>query len=149
MWAAENKLYVLGGENLKGGASPSTGRDAVRTILAFEAFDLETKMWKPLRCVGDDPWELMEFTVLPLYRDQDEPSAIIVWGGYKHIDADLAKNPPSLEEYEALYGDEAQDVGLPYRRRLLRFDLATKVWTLLKPLSPVSVTPTGMNLLDM
>jgi hypothetical protein len=137
MWAARDKLYILGGENLKPGETERIR--GVQTIQAFEVFDLETKTWQSLRCVGDDPWNLMEYTVLPLCRGQKEPSAILVWGGYVHHDPDMAG--PTHKEY----GEELSDARLPYRRRLLRLDLETMVWTKLAPISDLEVMPTGTS----
>jgi hypothetical protein len=134
MWAARNKLYVLGGENWKPGETDRLR--AFQTIQAFEVYDLETKTWQSLRCVGDPLWDLMEYTVLPLFRGQEEPSAILVWGGYVHHDTDMES---TTEEY----GEEASDRRLPYRRRLLRLDLETMVWTKLTAVSDLEVMPMG------
>jgi len=31
--------------------------------IAYEVFDLKTRKWEPVRCMSNDPWDLMEFTV--------------------------------------------------------------------------------------
>lgn len=41
-----------------------------------------------------------------------------------------------------------EDVGQAYRRRLLRFDIRTNAWTVLKPLCDADVTPTGNDPID-
>lgn len=41
----------------------------------------------------------------------------------------------SSEEAKAKYGDEWTDFGCPYRNRMLRFDIGTQAWTLLKSTS--------------
>ena len=86
--------------------------------------------------VGDDsdrPHDLSEYTVLPIYpgANNDEPSSIIIWGGYgeRKLETD--------EEFKARYGDEHNEFTQPYRSRLLRFDVATHVWKKLKPTAQV------------
>jgi hypothetical protein len=82
---------------------------------------------------------------LSLCRGQEEPSAILVWGDYVHHDNDLLGK--ELENARELYGEEANDFRLPYRRRLLRLDLQTMVWTRLTPLSDLEAMPSGMYVL--
>jgi hypothetical protein len=79
MWIARDKLYIYGGERIPESASSAY---EARSIRAFEYFDLQERTWNQLRCAGDDPWELSEFCSLPLYYGQEEPSAILLWGGY-------------------------------------------------------------------
>ena len=88
--------------------------------------------WKKEECVGDiRPHPLSEFPVLPLYdNDEDEePSSILIWGGYAE---------PNEEAFKAkVYGDEEAEFKLPYRKRLLRFDVSTNVWKSIVPTSPI------------
>jgi hypothetical protein len=129
MWIARDKLYMYGGEQTP--VSASSVYEA-RSIRAFEYFDLKERTWNQLRCAGDDPWELSESCSLPLYYGQEEPSAVLIWGGYcatgnGAFEMDGRKN-------HAKYGDEYMQFGLPYRKRLLRLDLDTHVFTSLKPM---------------
>ena len=68
--------------------------------------------------------------MLPLHdNDQDEdPSSILIWGGYAE---------PTEDDVKAKYGDEADEFKLPYRKRLLRFDVSTNVWKSIVPTSPI------------
>jgi hypothetical protein len=129
MWIARDKLYIYGGERL-----PESARSVheAHSIRDFEYFDLQERTWNTLRCAGDDPWELSEFCCLPLYYGQEEPSAVLIWGGYCEIGNVTTLNL-DIDKYTAMYGDEASEIGLPYRKRLLRFDLDTHVFTNLKP----------------
>ena len=128
MWIARDKLYIYGGERLPDSA---TSVYEARSIRAFEYFDLKERTWHKLRCAGDDPWELSESCSLPLYYGQEEPSAVLIWGGYcatgnMPLDMDGKLNHDK-------YGDEYMQFGLPYRKRLLRFDLETHIFTNLMP----------------
>ncbi len=69
--------------------------------------------------------------MLPLHdNDEDEdPSSILIWGGYAE--------PTMDEDPKAKYGDEADEFKLPYRKRLLRFDVKTNVWKSIVPTSPI------------
>lgn len=63
--------------------------------------------WKYEECVGDiRPHPLSEFPVLPLHDndEDDDPSSILIWGGYAE--------PTGGGEAE--YGDEADEFKLPY-----------------------------------
>ena len=127
---------------MKSSTGSSRSSKDIQTIVAFETFDIDTREWKSMRCVGDDPWEIMEYTALPLYHGEHEPSSVIIWGGYRQLDAKALKDPVVIEEFKAEYGNEVLSMGLPYRRRLLRFDIQTNTWILLEPLCDVDVTPT-------
>eukprot|EP00986_Skeletonema_menzelii_P008040 scaffold3268_cov171-Skeletonema_menzelii.AAC.2 len=137
MWAANNKLYVLGGRtsiDIDGGPT-FTFRDSTLinpAIEEFVSFDLESKVWKQEECVGNvRPHPLSEFPVLPLYDNDgdEEPSSILIWGGYAE--------PKEGEDYKAKYGDEEAEFKLCYRKRLLRFDVQTNVWKSIVPTSPI------------
>ena len=95
----------------------------------------DTFSWEFVDIVGDDrPHDLSEFTVLSLYvsKSDNEPTSIIVWGGYGECNRwNVSKTP---EDWKALYGeDDYREFAIPYRRRLLRLDVATNVWKKLKP----------------
>lgn len=134
MWAAQEKIFILGGANDPPNAGALTG---ARTIQDFEFFDLNTRNFSPIRCIGDDPWVIMEFTVLPLYHGKEEPSSVIVWGGFCH------KFNESINALMEQYGDDFSDVRVPYRRRILKFDMSTMTWTNLRPLNDAETVPTG------
>jgi len=90
--------------------------------------------WKYEECVGDiRPHPLSEFPVLPLHdNDEDEdPSSILIWGGYAEPTGE------DKDKCKAKYGDEADEFRLPYRKRLLRFDVSTNVWKSIVPTSPI------------
>jgi len=82
MWACQDKVYVFGGE-FHPPDRPLLG--GTRTLRNLESFDLASKHWTKLRCVGDDPWKLQETCCIPMYgaadNNLDEPSSIILWGG--------------------------------------------------------------------
>ena len=127
LWCAHDKVYIFGGEY----CHPKQERmERIESIRAFECFDLKRKQWTRLRCVGDDPWRIQEFSVLPIYdsKNTDDPKCIILWGGY----TDHTKKKGlavSKDEFEALYGDEYQEYSLSYRKRMLLFDMETMTWT--------------------
>ena len=85
----------------------------------------------------------VEYTALPLYHGEHEPPSVIIWAGYRQLDAKALKDPVVIEEFKAEYENEVLSMDLPYRRRLLRFDIQTNTWILLEPLCDVDVTPTG------
>lgn len=123
MWAAKDKLYVFGGTRVKAGAADW----ALSPVRSFESFDLDTEVWESLRCVGDDPWPIAEYCMLPIYSGQEEPTSIIVFGGYHSLGGVHPRT--DQDEYREKYGEEMADFCLPYRRRLLRLDFQTMVWT--------------------
>ena len=139
MWAGNNKLYVLGGrtnKEQKGEVKLPFSMDSNPPLEEFVSFDLESKTWKYEEVVGEcRPHVLSEFTVLPLYdEDENEPSSVMVWGGYSEQDSAVLMNKDLMK---AKYGDEHEEFRLSYKKRLLRFDMATNVWKPLKPTSPV------------
>lgn len=117
MWAAKGKLYVYGGTAL---IPPETTAANAVSIRSFARFDLQSMEWEKLWCAGDDPWRLSEYCCLPLYAGQEEPYAVVIFGGYRERGMGGLSGSSSTEIYEAKYGDEMKDAGLPYRRRLLR-----------------------------
>jgi len=130
MWAGNGKLYVYGGSTVdRHIEDPNL---ASHTIEDFVTFDIATTSWISAKVTGDRPFGISEFTVLPLYHGEDkhegDPSSVIVWGGYNK-----SKGPRNEEHLKAMYGDLAQEFSIPYRNRLLRFDLKTEAWTLLLP----------------
>jgi hypothetical protein len=151
MWASNDHIYVLGGQY--------TDRNIKNVITAnytldnFDSYNIKTKTWTTIKIIGvDKPYDNSEFTVLPIYQnnerkynDQDddddddsdeleleqlEPTSIIVFGGYS--DLNKLNGMPQDDEMKRRYGDEARDYGQPYRNRMLRFDIQTQSWTLLK-----------------
>jgi len=133
MWAANGKLYVLGGLTIK--KHIENFIKASHSIDNFDIYDIEKKSWSSLKVIGDKPFDISEFTVLPLYHgDQkirDDPYSIIVWGGYSEVDQ--STGPTTIEKQKAKYGKDYLDFVSAYRNRMLRFDIATQAWTLLKP----------------
>jgi|AntRauTorckE5430_2_1112549.scaffolds.fasta_scaffold02821_1 hypothetical protein len=135
MWAAHDKIYLLGGRTYE--KDPVTEKMKCYTINDFHSYDIKDKEWKRLETTGDKPFDIAEFTVLPLYDDQDQdksgmvdcdPYSIIIYGGFNE------KYPINIgkEEMVAKYGDHVSEFRQAYIRRLLRFDLDTQVWTLLE-----------------
>ena len=133
MWAGNGKLYVYGGRMIE--PDVSNLEFASHTIADFVAFDLETKSWSSVKVTGAQPFDISEFTVLPLFhgkdKDDGEPSSVIVWGGYTELDQ--SKGRMTEQIMKSKYGDLAREFSLPYRNRLFRFDLNTETWTLLLP----------------
>jgi len=131
MWAAQGKVYILGGRD-----HDETGFYEW-TIDDFDVFEIETKIWFELPICGDKPYDISEFCACPVYvqGNKDEPSAMIIWGGYSAYD--IRNGEPSKAFCEARYGDEHNDFRIPYRRRLLRYDIQHNAWTLLNPTSEV------------
>lgn len=71
--------------------------------------------------------------MLPIYENagDDDPKSVIVWGGYSEMPIGIV---PTREFMESRYGkDFRNDFSLPYRERLLRFDVSTNVWKELIP----------------
>ncbi|KAK1744344.1 kelch repeat-containing protein [Skeletonema marinoi] len=139
MWAGNNKLYVLGGRTdiPQDPANFSLMNVSNPSIEDFVSFDLGTKTWKYEDLVGKyRPHDLSEFTVLPLYNKDgdDEPSSVVIWGGYR--DPGRPKTM-TLADMKAKFGEEHEEFRLPYKKRLLRFDMKTNVWKPLKPTSPI------------
>ncbi|KAL7539398.1 hypothetical protein ACHAXR_010730 [Thalassiosira sp. AJA248-18] len=132
MWAANNKIYVLGGR------SPPTGPTPTPSIEDFVSYDIESKSWAFENVVGEErPYDISEFTVLPIYQNESEsePTSIIVFGGYGSPEHSNA--PITLFDMYGVYGEKTKDFMLPYRNRLLRFDVKTNVWKNLRPMSDI------------
>jgi len=140
MWAAYDKLYILGGRAIH--SHVTNPIKASHTVCDFNSYDIKTKIWRKEQVFGDAPHDISEYTVLPIYDDKtenpsssgthpDDPSCVIVWGGYTEVDQ--SAGPPSFESMQNKYGDDCHDFKIPYRNRLLRFDISTNSWTLLKP----------------
>lgn len=86
------------------------------------------------------PYNLSEFTILPIYtadENTDDPSSVIIWGGY--VDHDSWNNGSYKEnaELQIMYGNDWKDFSLSYLRRLLRFDISTNVCQKLTPTSDI------------
>lgn len=141
MFAANNKLYVLGGRIAEIAPNGETS-NACPSIEEFCSFDLETKTWSSVDIIGDDrPNDLSEYTVLPLYKNEgdDDPSSVIIWGGYREVtfveQHGQDGNHRSLVEK---YGEEEwRSYQLPYIARLLRFDVESETWIRLRPIKNV------------
>ena len=133
MWAGNGKLYVYGGRTVdRHIEDPNL---ASHTIEDFFTFEIATKSWITAKVTGDRPFDISEFTVLPLYHGkdkyEDEPFSVILFGGY--TEHDKSKGPINEAQLKFIYGALAQEFATPYRNRLLRFDLKTEAWTLLLP----------------
>jgi len=131
MWAARGKLFVLGGRTMENGFDPHT---AEHSIDDFHSYDIEKKTWSKIPICGDKPYDISEYCVLPIFcgkEGTEEPSAVIVWGGYSALDQ--TKGEVTSEIMQSRYSDEARDFCIPYRKRLLRYDIDLNVWTLLQP----------------
>jgi N-acetylneuraminic acid mutarotase len=137
-WAARDKLYVFGGLALSPDATNCA--DGLHTIQDLQVYDIPDDEWSCVRCVGEDPWNLAEYTALPLYRGDEEPFAVIVFGGYQHIHESTV---PDMHEAKARYGTELNQFKLPYFKRLLSLDLDTMIWTKLEPLRETDSIPTA------
>ena len=143
MFAANDKLYVLGGRIAEVAPSGETS-SANPSIEEFCSFDLKTKTWSSVDIIGDDrPNDLSEYTVLPIYKDEgdDDPSSVIVWGGYREVPFMDQFSPSRQGCYRSLvekYGEEEwKSYQLPYLARLLRFDVKSEIWIRLRPIRNV------------
>ena len=131
MWAARGKLWLYGGIYFPPGITDMQSAESTRD---FMAFDLKERSWEKLVCVGDDPWDLAESCSIPLFHGaaagDDEPKAFLVWGGYSEKGSKRGTYSDMLEDGE-VYGDtdDVRDDALPYRKRLLYFDIDLMVWT--------------------
>jgi len=140
MWAANNKLYVLGGRIAVRGSSGELSNCSSPSIEEFVSYDLETKTWSTVDIIGDDrPHDLSEYTVLPLYKEEldDDPSTIIVFGGYREVELARLNEGDVEGRLKAQYGEEWRAYTIPYISRLLRFDVKTNVWKRLQPIKDV------------
>ena len=153
MWAVNDHLYILGGQY--------TDRTITNVITAnytvnnFDSYNIKTKTWNTIKIIGlDKPYDNSEFTVLPIYSnnerkygngndnddnsneiDEIEPVSIIIFGGYSDLNKTKGGGMlPQFDEMKRMYGDEARDYGQPYRNRMLKFNIQTQCWTLLKSL---------------
>ena len=136
MWAARGKIFVFGGRSI-GDGKMNDGTNFDYTVEDFDAYDIEKKSWIKLPIFGDSPYDISEYCCLPVFGERDEteePSAVIVWGGYSEF---AGRKFPTLEEEKKKYGDVTEDFRIPYRRRLLRYDINLNIWTLLSPTSEV------------
>lgn len=121
------------------------------TIDDFHSYHIPTMTWSKVKMKGvDRPFNISEYTVLPIYRHDDidddhdngdgtgenEPTSILIFGGY--TDPNKLNGMPQSEELKKMYGDEEwSDFLQPYRNRLLRFDIETQSWTLLQSLHAI------------
>eukprot|EP00956_Cyclotella_meneghiniana_P025884 scaffold54939_cov62-Cyclotella_meneghiniana.AAC.1 len=89
-WAVNDKLYVLGGRRMHPELleSDTLFQDASYSIESFISYDLKTKMWSDEPVIGDRPFDISEFTILPLYNNAGDSNAssVIIWGGYHEFD---------------------------------------------------------------
>ena len=115
MWAVHDKLYVLGGRRYHPDVDATlTPHLATHSIGSFVSFDLRSNRWRDEKIIGDRPYDLSEFTVLPLFKERDkddEPTSVIVWGGYHEFDilnGPCADNK-SKEGMIELYGDQWEE----------------------------------------
>ena len=79
MFGYHDKLYIFGGVTY---LSPEKKvKMHQRSLRAFQCFDLKDRKWETMRCVGDDPYDLSEYTMLPLCQggEDSEPTSILVW----------------------------------------------------------------------
>jgi len=97
-------------------------------IRGFECFDLQRRSWSTLRCVGEDPFPISEYCMLPINEGQSEPNTILFYGGYIEK-GNTTELKHSEEDSEKMFGDDFKEVLRPYQRRLLRLDLNTMIWT--------------------
>lgn len=135
MWACNDKLYVLGGRMMHKEDSGMMPHHMSYSIECFVSYDLAAREWKNEPVYGDRPYDISEFTVLPLYDDpgkDDDPTTVVIWGGYSELDR---VNGPDVKDQckftafmKARYGDEWNDFVCQYRRRLLRFYPETHVF---------------------
>ncbi|KAL7548000.1 hypothetical protein ACHAWF_011662 [Thalassiosira exigua] len=142
IWAADDKLFILGGRKMHMHLLESNNSQAASySIENFVSFDLKSKSWTEESIVGDRPFEISEFTVLPLYggasTDGDstnlEPSSIIIWGGYSEHDG--VNGPRNEHEMEAHYGEDCRDFQYLYPQNLYRFYPRTMVWKKLRSMT--------------
>jgi hypothetical protein len=144
MWAVHDKLYVLGGRRFHPGVDPiSTPHLATYSIERFVSFDLRLNRWRDENIIGDRPYDLSEFTVLPLFKERDkddDPTSVIVWGGYHEFDRlnDPCVDKKSKEGMVELYGDQWEDFHMQYLCRMLRFYPDTMTWKKLESMSTIS-----------
>ena len=134
MFAARGKIFTLGGRNFAENTQNIHLTD--HSIDDFDAYDIEKKSWSRVPIYGDKPYDISEYCILPIFckepdDNDEEPTSIIVWGGYSAVDT--TRGDPTTKEREAKYGQEANDFAIPYRKRLLRYDIDLNVWTLLDP----------------
>mmetsp|Transcript_20510 Transcript_20510/g.48176 ORF Transcript_20510/g.48176 Transcript_20510/m.48176 type:complete len:1099 (+) Transcript_20510:105-3401(+) len=139
MFACRNKLYVLGGRIREPAVenpvtNPYNKKYDNPSIEEFVSFDLVSRTWSKEDILGSDrPHDISEFTMLPIYENDGDadPKSVIVWGGYAEMPTGIV---PTREFMEGRYGEDfSSDFSLPYRKRLLRFDVSTNVWKELKP----------------
>ena len=98
--------------------------------------------WDAVDILGSDrPYNLSEFTALPLYSDEnsEDPSSVVVWGGYVEHDtwSDERWKSDGRGMLRDTYGLDWEQFELAYLSRLVRFDVATNVWKNLKPTTDI------------
>jgi hypothetical protein len=141
MWAAHDKLYILGGRRVYSDLIMTRLQDAYYTVEEFVSYDIKTKEWSEEPVIGDRPFDVSEFTVLPIYDNpgDDDASSIIIWGGYHEFDSvngptKAGRNPTT---FQLLYGDEWTELKSNYLSRMLRFYTETKVFQKINPTTEV------------
>jgi hypothetical protein len=98
-WIASDKLYVFGGQTYRPGNSHKF-MESEMTIATLQTVGLKTGEWEDIKVVGDQPWEIGEFTVLPLYRGKNEPSSVLIWGGYVESNREnMVLNPEDAKKH--------------------------------------------------
>lgn len=129
MWAAYDRLFVLGGRRLHRDPTMHPYH-AAYSIAHFSSFDNKSNEWCDEPILGDRPYDTSEFRVLPLYNDKiiDDDSSVIIWGGYGQVDLNNGPYADNVNEMKAVYGEEYHDFTFQYRKRLLRFYPDTSMW---------------------
>lgn len=137
MWAVNDTLYVLGGRRLHMDVLGFYPERAPYTLERFISYDIKSKSWSEEPIIGSRPFDISEFTVLPLFNNDsqnDDASSVIIWGGYHEFQVD---GPAAVYTNEAtlkpLYGEEWREFKTQYVSRLLRFYPDTMAFVKLRP----------------
>ena len=128
MWAAHGEMFILGGRSYQ--HDSITGRSKAYTINNFHIYHIEAKTWRSVEFTSDPPFNISEFTVLPLYDFQDtsgfvdcKRNSVIIWGGFNERD-ELVLN--SEEAMVAMHGEHVDEFRTAYCKRLLQYGLDPK-----------------------
>eukprot|EP00956_Cyclotella_meneghiniana_P041099 scaffold214820_cov22-Cyclotella_meneghiniana.AAC.1 len=156
MWAANDKLYVLGGRRFHKEFLHVRPHRGSHSVESFVSYDICSKTWSFEPVIGDRPFDLSEFMVLPLYKsqddassmdrdnsnngsDNDDASSVIICGGYHEFDQDYGPTKDEMSEstLRAIYGDEWEEFQSVYISRMLRFYPDTMVFKKLTPMTRI------------